>query len=88
MDACDAPVNLHGMLCGDQTTAYIAAGRGSEEVQTGNMMLADHLYVHQQPPCLWLICVLILSDLRHVHILPCLNAVQAELVKLLDCGAV
>ena len=40
------------MLCGDQTTAYIAGGRVFEELyMTGKMTLADHLHVQQQPPC-------------------------------------
>ncbi len=55
---------------------------------TDKMRLADHLRVHQQPPCLWLICVLILADQANVHISPCLHAVHAVILKLLDCGAV
>ncbi len=78
---------MHKTLCSDQTTAYIAEGRGSEELHmTGKMTLADYLHIHQRLPCLALICVVILSDQAHVHMIPCLNAVQAVRVKLLDCG--
>ena len=75
------------MLCGDQTMAYIAGGRSSEELHiTGKTTLTDRPHVHPQLPSLWLIHVLILLDQAHVHMIPCCNAVQAVLMKLLDCA--